>query len=56
MYACMYVCMHACMHANPTNTKPKERFMTKAKSHSAYDPRAIHALCARQNYKLASRK
>ena len=31
--------------------RQKERIMTKAKSHSAYDPSAI---AARQNYKLPS--
>ena len=33
--------------------EPIETFMTKAKSHSACDPRAISALRVLQNYKLA---
>ena len=36
------------------DTKPIERFMTKAKSHSACDPRAISALRVLQNYKTRS--
>ena len=38
------------------DTKPIERFMTKAKSQFACDPRVISALRARQNYKLAPRE
>ena len=45
-----------CLWLVAADTKPIERFMTKAKSQFACDPRVIRALRARQNYKLAPRE
>ena len=51
----LYYLFIACCWAI-ADTKPIERFMTKAKSQLACDPRVIRALCARQNYTLAPRE